>query len=249
MVVSFQSVEEFPGWAKAPEFFESLLSRYNSKRILEVGSGANPTLDPEFIRKNNLAYITSDVDPEELQKADPAFERLVVDLSVKDVDPALVGSFDCILSRMVGEHVSDGRQYHANIHKMLRPGGISAHCFSTLWSLPFATNRFLPEWVGDQLLRTFAPRDRHQHGKFKAYYSWSRGPSKSMIRRFESLGFEIIRYTGYFGHHYYRRGLRMLQPLEALKSKLLVEHPIPQLCSYSTLILRKPERPTVQDRP
>jgi SAM-dependent methyltransferase len=246
MIVSFQSVEEFPGWAGAPRFFESLLSRYSSKCILEIGSGANPTLAAEFVRKNGLAYVTSDIDPEELDKADPAFERLLVDLSVKEIDPALTEKFDCVLSRMVGEHVSDGHQYHENIYKVLRPGGISAHCFSTLWTLPFAINRVVPEFVSDRLLNIFAPRNGHRHGKFKAYYSWSRGPSKSMIRRFEDLGFEIVCYTGYFGHSYYRKKLPLLQHLENLKSKLLLDHPVPSLCSYSTLILRKPDRRTAQ---
>jgi SAM-dependent methyltransferase len=247
MIVSFQPVEEFPGWSGAPELFESLLSRYGSKCILEIGSGANPTLAAEFVREHGLAYITSDVSPEELEKADPAFKRLVVDLSAREIDPSLIGKFDCVLSRMVAEHISDGHQYHQNIYKILRPGGISAHCFSTLWSLPFAINRLVPEFVSDRLLAIFAPRNGHQHGKFKAYYSWSRGPSKSMIRRFENLGFEIVSYTGYFGHSYYRKRLPMLQHLEDLKSKLLLNHPVASLCSYSTLILRKPDPQNAQN--
>jgi SAM-dependent methyltransferase len=249
MIVSYQNVEEFPGWAAAPEFFKALFARYGSRCILEVGSGANPTLAPEFVRGNGLSYITSDLDREELQKADSAFEQLVLDLSARDIDPALKGKFDCVLSRMVGEHISDGRQYHENIYKILRPGGISAHCFSTLWTLPFAVNRLMPEFLTDSLLNIFAPRNGHQHGKFKAYYSWSRGPSRSMITRFENLGFEVVSYTGYFGHGYYRKRLPALQHLENLKSKLLVNHPVPLLCSYATLILRKPDHATTQDRP
>lgn len=249
MIVSYRSVDEFPGWAGAPEFFKCLLARYGSRRILEVGSGANPTLAPEFVRENGLSYITSDLDREELQKADSAFEQLVLDLSATDIDPALTGQFDCVLSRMVGEHISDGHQYHQNIYKILRAGGISAHCFSTLWTLPFAVNRLLPEFLTDRLLNTFAPRNEHQHAKFKAYYSWSRGPSKSMIRRFENLGFEVVSYTGYFGHGYYRKRMPALQHLENLKSKLLVKYPVPLLCSYSTLILRKPKHTAIRDQP
>jgi SAM-dependent methyltransferase len=207
---------------------------------LEVGSGANPTLSSEFVRSNHLSYATSDLNAEELKKADAAFEQLVLDLSAKNIDPNLNATFDCIISRMVGEHVSDGEQYHRNIHKMLRPGGISAHCFSTLWTVPFAVNRLLPDSLTDTLLSIFAPRDNHKHAKFKAYYSWSRGPSQKMIRRFEQIGFEVIRYTGYFGHYYYSKRLPWLQPLEDLKAGLLLKYPVPQLCSYATLILRKP---------
>ena len=60
-----------------------------------------------------------------------------------------------------------------------------------------------------------------------------------MLHRFESVGFEVIRFTGYFGHPYYRR-LPPLEWLERIKSRYLVRHPIPQLCSYTTLVLRKP---------
>jgi SAM-dependent methyltransferase len=209
--------------------------------VLEIGSGANPTLAPDYVRDNSLPYVTSDLSQSELEKVDPAFERLVLDLSARNIDSALDASFDCILSRMVGEHVRDGQQLHRNIFKMLRPGGISAHCFSTLWAFPFVINRLLPDSITDQLLSTFAPRDEHRHAKFKAYYSWSRGPSAAMIRRFADLGFEVVRYTGYFGHAYYRQKLSVLEPLEKLKSRLLLRHPVPQLCSYATLVLRKPK--------
>ena len=240
MPASYCSIEKFPGWSAAPDFFKSLLTEYACTRILEVGSGANPTLSSEFVRSNHLSYTTSDLDAKELEKADAAFEQLVLDLSTNNVDPKLNAAFDCILSRMVGEHVSDGERYHRNIYKMLRPGGISAHCFSTLWTVPFAVNRLLPDPLTDRLLNIFAPRDNHKHAKFKAYYSWSRGPSKKMIQRFERLGFEVIRYTGYFGHSYYSKRLPWLQPLEDLKAELLLKYPVPQLCSYATLILRKP---------
>lgn len=238
--ISYDSVGNFPGWDKAQDHFKSLLVEHRCKRILEVGSGANPTLPPEFVQAGGYSYVTSDVSPKELEKANAVFERLVLDMSAETVDPTLIGSFDCILSRMVGEHVSDGFQYHKNIYKLLRPGGISAHCFSTLWALPFIANRMLPESAGGILQSTFGPRDQYRSAKFKAYYSWSRGPSRMMVKRFEQLGFEIIRYTGYFGHRYYAERLPWLHELEMLKTRVLLKHPFPQLCSYATLVLRKP---------
>lgn len=238
MMVSYKLVEQFQGWDAS--LFKSLLAEHGSKRILEIGSGANPTLTPNDVRTNGLSYVTSDLSPEELEKADGAFERLVLDLAVKDIDPTLIGTFDCVFSRMVAEHVKDGPQYYSNIYKLLRPGGISAHCFSTLYSLPFVANRIFPEPLALIALKIFNPRDRHRHEKFPAYYNWSRGPGKSMIRRFQSLGFEVLRYTGYFGHPYYKK-LPLLNHLEDWKSRLLLHHPIPQLCAYATVVLRKPD--------
>jgi hypothetical protein len=240
MVVSYRPVALFPGWDKAPEFFKTIILEHSAQRILEIGSGAHPTLPPQFVEEQRLSYVTSDRSEKELEKADTTFERLVVDMSSKNIDDGLLENFDLILSRMVGEHVSDGEQYYSNIYKMLRPGGISAHCFASLWTLPFAVNRLLPEPATDLLLRMFAPRDRYKYGKFKAYYSWSRGPTKKMIRRFEDIGYEVVCYTGYFGHGYYGIKMPWLQPIEDIKSKFLLRNPIPQLCSYATLILRKP---------
>ena len=241
MIASYQPVDEFPGWQRAPEFFASLFREYSSKNILEVGSGSHPTFSADFVQQSNLSYVTSDIDPTELERADPAFERLVLDLSLPMIGPALTGTFDCVLSRMVGEHINGGRQFHENVYKVLRPGGISAHCFSTLWALPFVINRFTPEALSHRIADNISPRDKAEFKKFKAYYDWSRGPTKTMIRRFQRIGFEIIRYTGYFGHNYYAPKIPLLDKLERQKTKFLVAHPVPQLCSYATLILRKPK--------
>jgi hypothetical protein len=251
MTVSYRCAldDKFPG-TSGPDFFQSLISTYNCRRILEIGSGANPTLPPRYVEANGLSYVTSDVNREELEKANSVFERLVLDLSVEKIDASLLGSFDCILSRMVSEHIRNGHQYHSNLYKMLRPGGISVHCFSTLWSAPFAVNRLLPERLTNRLLNTFSPRDRHRHEKFKAYYSWSRGPSHRMIRRFETLGFEVLQYIGYFGHPYYYSKMPWLHRLEIQKSRFLVKHPIPTFCAYATIVLRKPEHaPVDTDHP
>jgi SAM-dependent methyltransferase len=239
MKIAFHPLDAFEGWALAPKAFGELIERFGSKKILEVGSGAGPTMSTDFVRKHGLHYVTNDIDAGELEKSDPAYARLCHDFSGHDPLPDLIGAFDFVFSRMVNEHVQDGERYYRNLHQVLRPGGICAHCFSTLYTLPFLANRLMPEFISDKLLDIFAPRDRHRHGKFKAYYSWSRGPSRTMIRRFESLGFEVVEYHGYFGHPYYARRAPFLHSLEKLKSDWLVRHPVALLTSYGKVILRK----------
>ena len=184
----------------------------------------------------NLDYTTSDVDEKELIKADNIYRKLVLDLSLNNI--VLNEKYDLVFSRMVGEHISDGEVFHKNIYKLLNPGGLSVHCFSTLYAFPFLLNRLMPESLSDILLRQFAPRDEEKHGKFKAYYSWSRGPSKKMIERFRKIGFEIIEYNGYFGHNYYGK-ISPLHKLEQLKANWLVKHPISFLTSYACIVLKK----------
>ena len=183
--VSCQPLSLFPGWDEAASFRNS--GEFDCKHVLEVGSGANPTLGPEYVRTRGISCITSDLDALELEKADPIFERILLDLSLSGVRSDLVGQFDCIFSRMVGEHVNDGGQFHKNIYDLLMKGGISVHCLSTLWCLPFAANMLLPEFISERLLNAVAPRDKQKHGKFPARYSWGRGPTKKRISRFEEL--------------------------------------------------------------
>jgi SAM-dependent methyltransferase len=241
MTISYDHYATFPGWTKAPEFLASIIDRESSCSVLEIGSGANPTLAPDEVASRDLHYTTNDRDAAELAKAGPAYETLMLDMENVDRRALPRDSFDLVFSRMVNEHVADGESYYRNIYDVLRPGGVTAHCFSTLYALPFFVNRLVPERLASRLLDIFNPRDRYQQDKFPAHYSWSRGPSVRMCRRLTALGYEIVEYRGYFGHPYYNQPLmKPLRALEEAKSKWLSRHPIPALTSYAVVILRKP---------
>jgi hypothetical protein len=237
--VSFRHVSEFPGWAAAPVFFSTIIATRHPRLILEVGSGANPTLSLSQIPQGT-EYVTSDVDVDELEKAGSGYTARLLDLERGEPPADLLDKCDLVFSRMVNEHVRDGRAYHGNVFKLLAPGGVAVHCFATLYALPFVLNRILPDSLSATLLSHFMPRDGDKHGKFRAYYGWSRGPTKEMIRQFQKLGYEVVRYDGYFGHYYYRRRMKPLDRLEHAKARLLLKVPIPLLCSFATVVLRKP---------
>jgi len=236
MKTGYKSVSEFIGWGLAEEFIQQLIIKYNIKSILELGAGANPTIKPEFINANKLTYTISDIDSEELAKADSVYFKEVLNLNTKEISHSQ--NYDLIFSRMVGEHISNGYFYHRNIFSLLNPGGIAFHCFSTLYSLPFLINRLLPEALSEVLLKIFAPRDEHKHGKFKAYYSWCRGPSAKMIKRFQEIGYNILEYIGYYGHNYYKN-IPVLNELEKYKTEFLIGKQISSLTSYAHIILKR----------
>lgn len=235
----YDTVANFEGWHGAAAALEALAVRFDSRNVLEIGSGANPALSVDRVRTLGLRYTTNDISSEELEKTDAAYARLCHDFSEADPPAHLRDSFDLVFSRMVNEHVRDAERYYRNIAAVLRAGGITTHWFSTLYALPFLGNRLMPEYLSERILDFVAPRDRSDHGKFKAYYSWGRGPTRKMLARFEALGFDVLTYTGYFGHTYYRRRLRVLHYLEEKKATWLAKHPHPLLTSYAWVVLRK----------
>ncbi len=239
MKISYSTVEQFQGWELAREAFGILIQKIEAKNVLEIGSGANPTLPVDFVHKHGISYTTNDIDANELSKADPTYTRLCHDFSELETPVELREQFDLVFSRMVNEHVRDGERYYRNIHSVLKPNGITVHCFSTLYALPFVANRLIPEKASELLLNFFAPRDRIHQAKFKAYYSWGSGPTQSMLKNFSRLGFEVMDYAGYFGHKYYKSRLPLVHNLEMKKAAWLVRHPIPQLTSYAKVVLRK----------
>lgn len=87
----------------------NLIQKHSSKDVLEVGSGANPTLSADLVSRLNIRYTANDVSIEELSKADSVYDRSVCDLSRDSIPERMHGGFDLIFSRMVNEHVLDGR--------------------------------------------------------------------------------------------------------------------------------------------
>ena len=146
------------------------------------------------------------------------------------------GPFDAVFSRWTAEHVRDGERFHRHVFELLRPGGTAVHMFPTLYALPFLVNRMLPPALSSGVLFRACPA---RHAKFRPYYSWCRGPSRAQLARLRSVGFSIERYTGYFGHAFYRR----IKPLSAAESAfvgVMVDHPLPALTSFALVVLRRP---------
>lgn len=203
--------------------------------VCDVGGGAHPLLKPESLPIN---YTVLDISQTELNKAPAGCTKIVADIASQNFE--CEQRFDVVFTKFLAEHVRDGGQFHKNVFTMLKPGGFAMHLFPTLYALPFFANRLLPEGLGRLALKLFFPgRIYGNEGKFPAYYRWCCGPTRRQIGRLEEIGFRVIRYTGYFGHPYYKR-VPGLRDLERAKSEWLLRHPIPILASYASMVLQKP---------
>jgi len=102
-------------------------------------------------------------------------------------------------------------------------------------------NYLLPERLGEFILHLLQPgRERAgKLGKFPARYSWCRGPLKSQIRRLEAAGFQVERYSGFFGHEPYYRKIPILHRLHLRLADWLKHHPAAALTSFAQVVLVK----------
>lgn len=210
-----------------------------ARSICDVGGGARPLMFVPQIERFGLDYLVVDVSRRQLELSPPGYQQAqgsILDRSFVERLREQHGAFDVVVSRWCAEHLPDGRRFHENVFELLRPGGVAIHMFPTLYSLPFVVNRLLPSSLSAGLLFRVCP-DRG--GKFRPYYSWCRGPSARQLERLRSTGFEIERYTGYFGHAFYKR----IPPLAAAHARLtraLLEHPHPSMTSFALVVLRRP---------
>jgi len=223
------------------QFWEEIhgLTASGAKRICDVGGGAKPIISLEQVRELGLEYIVLDESEDELGRAPEGYVQVHASILDREAIARLVaerGQFDAVISRWTAEHVPDGRLFHEQVLSMLRPGGIAVHYFPTLYSLPFVVNRILsPAQSSAILFRVYPSRK----AKFRPYYSWCRGPSARQLSRLTGVGFEIKRYTGYFGHGFYRS----VPPVHRAQQRLsewLVDHPVASMTSFALVSLRKP---------
>lgn len=220
------------------------LMQSGSKRICDVGGGANPVAAVAEIQRLGVEYAVLDASGEELAKAPPEYVTLLADIDDPRAVERLVaerGPFDLVVSRWTAEHVPRGRRFHQQIHHLLRPGGTAVHLFPTLYSPVFVVNRVLPHSLSAVVVPHVDKSGRHRggaHESFRPYYSWCRGPTRRQLDRLANVGFTVRRYIGFFGHPYYARA----RPISLVHERLswwLVRHPVSSLTSYALVVLER----------
>ncbi|MEW6404811.1 MAG: methyltransferase domain-containing protein [Chloroflexota bacterium] len=220
-----------------PDMIKDWIGRTKARRICDIGGGANPLLDLDFVRSLGLEYTILDISESELAKAPNVYHKKVQNIEAPDF--SLADQFDLVFSMWLAEHIRNGRQFHQNIHQMLKPAGVAIHYFPTLYALPFLINRLTPEFISAALQNLFAPRDKFRQGKFTAHYSWCYGPTPPMLGMLKSIGFEVLEFNALFGHMYYYQKVPLLRDIHRKRSEYLACHPNPYLTSFARIVLAK----------
>lgn len=229
-------------WHEFDETLSRLMNTHRPHDVCELGGGRRPALSRAEVDRRGVRYVLLDADADELAAAPDWCDTIRADAASSDF--AIEDRFDFAFSRMLAEHVTDGRRFHANVHRALRPGGVAFHFFPTMFTVPFVVNKLLPEVATRRILQRAQPRGL---AKFPAHYRWTWGPTQGQLRRIESVGLEVLAYVGGFGHHYYRR----IPPLDRAMQRvweLARERELYHVASYAYLVVRKPGGAVDQSR-
>lgn len=233
--ISYRSTKE--AWEGFGPFLEELINENKLKKICDVGGGANPVLSEEYIKERSIDYSLLDISETELKKAPENYHKILGDIASPNLE--LDQKYDLVFSKMLAEHIYDAKQFHKNVLNSLEQNGFAVHFFPTLYTLPFIANYLFPERLASFLLNKLAPRDRHQFEKFPAYYRWCRGPSRRQIEKFNSLGYTVVEYRGFFGHSGYYNKIDVLKKVHNWKTRYLLRHPNPNFTSFAYIVLQK----------
>jgi SAM-dependent methyltransferase len=175
-------------------------------RILDVGSGAEPTIAPAD-RPADCTYVGLDISRHELDRAPPGSYDEIVVADLTRPTPELEGGFDIVLSFQVLEHIKPLDAAMDNMRAFLKPGGAMLARLSGGKSLPALLNRAVPfkvaVWLETRL------RDRDPESIFPARYDRCTYSGLSRMLAAWSRQTVVPQYTGalYF---------RFLAPLQAL---------------------------------
>jgi SAM-dependent methyltransferase len=234
--------ENFPGWEKASDYLKHLIVQNGFRVVGDIGGGAHPMLDADFVARQRLSYTVFDISQAELDKAPPQYDKVQMDISCGKADfeaKNVRGDFDLLFSHMFLEHIEKSEQAHMNFARMLKPGGLSVHFYPSPNNFPLTLNRIIPENLSTGIVRRLQNnRDVDGiQGKFRAFYKNCGAPSAKLEEKFDSLGFDLVQHVGYVGHHYYRR----IPPMAAFEKQLramLLKMQVP-MTTYNLLVLRK----------
>jgi SAM-dependent methyltransferase len=237
-------IENFPAFEKAGPYLKKMILERDYKSIADIGGGANPILDDEFITANHIQYFLIDKSASELKKANALYTKIEADATDESgifQKNTTNRKFDLIFSHMLLEHIEDPMQAHRNFYRALNPGGRCVHIYPSSNILPLTLNRILPEAVSAYLVKLAQP-DRDLKGsrqKFKAYYRMCGAPNPALSAAFAEIGYTVRQHTGYIGHTYYER-FKPAAMLERQMRKIVHKLQLP-LTGGCVLILEKRE--------
>jgi len=192
-------------WDNYKRVVQDLATRLGAARLVEIGGGRDPLFTRREIDVLGVDMTVNDISEGELAALPAGYRTACFDVA-GDIAPVarLHGSFDLAFSRMVFEHVADGRRAWSNLHALLAPGGVALAFIPTLYAVPFVINRLLPDRLAAAIVKRLYPnRTDEEDPVFPARYSWCFTDDR-LRRMLETIGYREVVILPFYGHDYYR---------------------------------------------
>ncbi|HEX3709899.1 MAG TPA: methyltransferase domain-containing protein [Pseudolabrys sp.] len=227
-------------WANYERVVAGLCSAFDAHRILEIGGGRDPLFSRDEIKRLGVEMTVNDISPGELSVLPSGYRTACFDIA-GDISAVadLRNGFDLAFSRMVFEHVADGRRAWANLYELLAPGGIALAFMPTLYALPFVANWLLPDKIAAAIVkRLFANRTDDEDPVFPARYSWCVASERRMHPMLSEIGYREIAVLPFYGHGYYG-SFPIVRDLHARFTDIVRRRDWRLLASHAYIVVRK----------
>ena len=163
-----------------------LMNAAGPRKILDVGGGHGCPYAHHRQEAADVTLVGLDILFEQVKENQDIDMGLVGD--AQGTLPFRPGQFELVSSRSVFEHLADNETLVRETHRILAPGGRTAHVFPCKFS-PFAIiNQILPNKLAQKILYVFFPNWSDKCG-FKAFYS--NCTYHQAVSLFQRNGFEI----------------------------------------------------------
>jgi len=193
-------------WANYERVVRYLAEVTHAKKLIEIGGGRDPLFGREALAQLGAELTVNDISPVELAALPKGYRTACFDIA-GELSPEEIarGSYDLAFSRMVFEHVADGKRAWENLFRLLAPGGIGLAFVPTLYALPFVANWLLPDDFAARLVKLlYKNRTDDEDPVFPARYSWTVASEQTMRPMLEGIGYREAMVVPFYGHGYYR---------------------------------------------
>jgi SAM-dependent methyltransferase len=226
-------------WDNYQRVVEELCVRLHAKRIVEIGGGRDPLFTVERVKRLGVEMTVNDISQGELAVLPKTYQTACFDVAGDISSVAnLRGRYDLAFSRMVFEHVADGRRAWSNLHELLAPGGVALAFIPTLYAVPFIINKLLPDKLAASIVKLlFANRTDDEDPVFPARYSWC-FTDRRLERMLSGLGYREVVILPFYGHDYYE-SFPVIRDVNAWVTKLAQRNDWRALSSHAYIAVRK----------
>jgi SAM-dependent methyltransferase len=227
-------------WANYERVVRHLVEVTGAKKLIEIGGGRDPLFGREALAELGAELTVNDISPVELAALPKGYRTACFDIA-GELSSAEVarGHYDLAFSRMVFEHVADGRRAWENLFRLLAPGGIGLAFVPTLYAFPFVVNWLLPDDFAARIVKLiYKNRTDDEDPVFPARYSFTVASERTLKPMLSEIGYREALVVPFYGHDYYRP-FPILRDLHAKFTELARARDWRFFASYAYIAARK----------